>query len=107
MNNQFRDFFDNTNQIHILLSITLLCIIITFVAPAGVNYIGKPLVVLLLSYILYKNFMETRIFQKKSSNKNTDDTELLREMKTNILSSYVLCGFMFVLLLYVIYTIVN
>lgn len=107
MNKQFQDFFDKTNQIHVLLSVALLCIIITFVAPPALNYISKPVVIGLLSYILYKNFIETRHFSKfhKQMNKdNKDNKDTLREMKTNILASYVLSLFILVLLLYVVYT---
>ena len=103
MNKQFQDFFDKTNQIHVLLSVALLCVVFTFVAPASVNYIFKPVIIVILSYILYKNFIETRNFSKlKGKGKDT-----LREMKSNILASYILCVFMLVLLLYVVYTTVN
>ena len=107
MNKQFQDFFDKTNQIHVLLSVALLCVVFTFVAPASVNYIFKPVIIVILSYILYKNFIETRHFSKLKDKDIGKGKDTLREMKYNILASYILCGFMFALLLYVIYTTVN
>ena len=107
MNKQFQDFFDKTNQIHVILSVALLCVVFTFVAPDSVNYIFKPIIIVILSYILYKNFIETRNFSKfKGTDKDTGK-DTLREMKSNILASYILCVFMLVLLLYVVYTTVN
>ena len=47
MKKQFKDFFDKTNQIHILLSGALLCIIITFVAPVTINFVIKPIVIIM------------------------------------------------------------
>ena len=107
MKKQFKDFFDKTNQIHILLSGALLCIIITFVAPVTINFVIKPIVIIILSYILYHNYIETRKFQKISASGKKADDITVREMKTNILASYVLSLFILVLLLYVIYTTVK
>lgn len=121
MNKQLQYFFENTKQLHILLSIALLLIIIIMVAPIGngfVKYSGQVVIVVILIYILFKNFVETHNFAlvqkdmeknrlKKKKKKNDDDTltnENLLDIKTNTLLSYVLCGFILILLLYVIYS---
>jgi hypothetical protein len=120
MNKQLQYFFENTKQLHILLTIALLLIIIIMVAPIGngfVKYSGQVVIVVILIYILFKNFLETHNFalvQKdmeknrlKKKKKNEDDTltsENLLDIKTNTYLSYVLCGFILILLLYVIYS---
>ena len=120
MNKQLQYFFENTKQLHILLTIALLLIIIIMVAPIGngfVKYSGQVVIVVILIYILFKNFVETHNFalvQKemeknrlKKKKKNEDDTltsENLLDIKTNTYLSYVLCGFILILLLYVIYS---
>ena len=120
MNKQLQYFFENTKQLHILLTIALLLIIIIMVAPIGngfVKYSGQVVIVVILIYILFKNFVETHNFalvQKdmeknrlKKKKKNEDDnmtSENLLDIKTNTYLSYVLCGFILILLLYVIYS---
>lgn len=120
MNKQLQYFFENTKQLHILLTIALLLIIIIMVAPIGngfVKYSGQVVIVVILIYILFKNFVETHNFalvQKdmeknrlKKKKKNEDETltsENLLDIKTNTYLSYVLCGFILILLLYVIYS---
>ena len=120
MNKQLQYFFENTKQLHILLTIALLLIIIIMVAPIGngfVKYSGQVVIVVILIYILFKNFLETHNFalvQKdmeknrlKKKKKNEDDnmtSENLLDIKTNTYLSYVLCGFILILLLYVIYS---
>ena len=120
MNKQLQYFFENTKQLHILLTIALLLIIIIMVAPISnrvVKYSGQVVIVVILIYILFKNFLETHNFalvQKdmeknrlKKKKKNEDDnmtSENLLDIKTNTYLSYVLCGFILILLLYVIYS---
>jgi hypothetical protein len=117
MNKQLLQFFDNTKQLHILLSIALLLIIIIMVAPIGngmIRYSGQVFIVVILMYILFKNFTETHNFvsvqkkmEKERLKKKEDDLseDTLLDIKNNTIASYVLCGFILLLLLYVIYSI--
>jgi hypothetical protein len=123
MNKQLQNFFDNTKQLHILLSMALLLIIIIMIAPIGSGIIkngGQLIIVSILTYILLKNFTETHNFdleQKKiekerlkggkDKEKNpeefiTEDTMI--DIKNNTIASYILCGFIFILLAYVVYS---
>lgn len=101
MNKQLYKYFDKTKQIHILLCIALLLIIIIVLAPIGKGFIklsGRLIIIFMLMYILFKNFIETYNFdliRKKD--------EMQIEFKNNILASYVLCGFILILLMYVIF----
>jgi len=116
MNKQLQNFFDNTKQLHILLCIALLLIIILIVAPIGygvITFSGQMIIIVLLAYILYKNFTETHNFvlvqkkmekdRKKSKNEDLTD-EVMLDIKNNTIASYVLCVFILLLLLYVIYS---
>jgi hypothetical protein len=101
MEKQIYTFFDNTKQLHILLCIALVLIIVTIVAPIGrgfIKYSGQLVIIFILMYILFKNFIETYnfgIIQKKDSS--------LVEFKNNILASYILCGFILILLMCVVF----
>jgi hypothetical protein len=133
MNKSLESYFDNTKQLHLLLTISLLIIIITIGIPNGYKYtkgIGQGIVISILSYILYKNYNETRNFQliqqdmknkkntiKKNANdkgdddndndKGDDDNDKgdMIDMRNNTLASYTLCGFIGLLLLYFLYSI--
>ena len=128
MNKQLQYFFENTKELHILLSISLLLIIIIMVAPIGkgfVRYSGQVVIVVILIYILFKNFIEThnfvlvqkemekdRLKKKEDKEKNDDDDkddiitdDNMLDIKNNTLASYVLCVFILILLVYVIYSI--
>ena len=137
MNKSLESYFDNTKQLHLLLTISLLIIIITIGIPNGYKYtkgIGQGIVISILSYILYKNYNETRNFQliqqdmknkkntiKKNANgdnanandkdDNGDDDDDdndkgdMIDMRNNTLASYTLCGFIGLLLLYFLYSI--
>jgi hypothetical protein len=124
MNKQLQNFFDNTKQLHIFLCIALLLIIIVRVAPIGSGIIkngGQLLIVGILIYILFQNFIEThhfvleqkriekdRLKKNKKLGKNSPDyisDDTMIDIKNNTIASYVLCGFIFVLLAYVIYSI--
>ena len=124
MNKQLEIFFDNTKQLHLLLSISLLLIILIMVNPIDIGFgkpIGQAFIVAILFYILFKNFTETHNFsilqkqlkkkQLKNDNKNNEgeeniiDDQSFIDMKNNTIASYILCGFIFLLLLYVIYSI--
>ena len=124
MNKQLQNFFDNTKQLHIFLCIALLLIIIVRVAPIGSGIIkncGQLLIVGILIYILFQNFIEThhfvleqkrmekdRLKRNKKLGKNSADyisDDTMIDIKNNTIASYVLCGFIFILLAYVIYSI--
>jgi uncharacterized protein YacL len=120
MNKQLLQFFDNTKQLHILLSIALLLIIIIMVAPIGngfIRYSGQVFIVVILMYILFKNFTETHNFvsvqknmekerlKKGKKKENEPSEDVLLDIRNNTIASYVLCSFIFLLLLYVIYSI--
>jgi Ca2+/H+ antiporter len=123
MNKQLQYFFDNTKQLHTLLAIALLLIIIIIVAPIGngfVKYGGQAIIITILIYILFKNFTETHHFglvqkemekdqlkkqkQKKKNEEEEISSDTMLDLKNNTVASYVLCGFILVLLLYVIYS---
>ena len=123
MNKQLQNFFDNTKQLHILLCVALLLIIIVRVAPIGsrIKNGGQLLIVGILIYILFQNFIEThnfvleqkriekdRLKRNKKLGKNSEDyisDDTMIDIKNNTIASYVLCGFIFILLAYVIYSI--
>ena len=124
MNKQLQNFFDNTKQLHILLCIALLLIIIVRVAPIGIQLIkdgGQLLIIGILIYILFQNFIEThnfvleqkriekdRLKNNKEKGKNSEDyisDDTMIDIKNNTIASYVLCGFIFILLAYIIYSI--
>ena len=130
MNKELQYFFENTKQLHVLLSVVLILIIIIMVAPIGkgfIRYSGQMVIIGILIFILYKNFTETRKFvlvQKKmetarlkqeKDDKNGKDSKKekkepplseanLADIKTNTLASYALCGFILLLLIYIIYS---
>jgi DNA integrity scanning protein DisA with diadenylate cyclase activity len=122
MSKQLYKFFANTKQVHIGLSIALLLILIFMVAPLNLGHttikIGQTIIVGILTYIIYLNFTETRIFaQTENKKKGKEDKEgknndkdkdnevsLTLDTKHNILLSYTLSGFMILLLLYVVYS---
>jgi hypothetical protein len=91
------------------------------VAPIGngfIRYSGQLGIVIILVYILFKNFTETHNFvevqkkiekdklkkKKKGKQEEEDDVNMI-DIKNNTIASYVLCGFILLLLLYVIYSI--
>ena len=123
MSKQLYKFFANTKQVHIGLSIALLLILIFMVAPLNLGHttikIGQTIIVGILTYIIYLNFTETRIFAQTENKKGKEDKEgknkdkdkdkdneisLTLDTKHNILLSYTLSGFMILLLLYVVYS---
>jgi hypothetical protein len=123
MNKQLQDFFDNTKQLHILLSIVLLMIIVFMIAPISnpfIKYSGQLSIIGILIYILFKNFTETHNFgliqknmekkrlkkNKKESEKEEISEDTILDLKNNTIASYILCGFILLLLLYVIYSII-
>jgi hypothetical protein len=101
INQSLQDFFDITNQTHLLLSVVLILVVATLVLPNGIySVLGKILVLTILGYILYRNITETRrLMNAKNKNPNT-------EMKTNALVSYILCFFIMLLFTYMAYTLI-
>jgi hypothetical protein len=121
MNKQLQHFFEKTKQLHILLSITLLLILIIIVAPIGNGFIkhsGQIVIICMLIYILFKNLTETHNFvlvqkeikknslKKRKNGKKEEEinNDIIIDVKNNTIASYVLCGFIIILLVYVIYT---
>jgi len=152
MNKQLQNFFDNTKQLHIFLCVALLLIIVIMVAPIGtgiIKYSGQLIIIVILMYILFKNFTETHNFsliqknmekekikrnkEKKdkkddtdnedtdnedtdnedTDNEDTDNEDTEKEdinedtrldLQNNTIASYVLCLFILMLLIYVIYS---
>ena len=112
---RYEHFFDKTKQLHIILSITLLLILIIIVAPIGngfIKYSGQIVIIFMLVYVLFKNLTETHNFvliqkeMKKKSSKKGDpqiNNDVMLDIKNNTIASYVLCGFIVLLLIYVIY----
>jgi hypothetical protein len=108
MNTHLGLFLEQTKQLHLFLSLTLFLIIIFIVAPINLGF-GKPLgqifILILLSYILYANFIETHKFALQQNNKENDEAQS-EDIKNNTRASYVLCGFILLLILYFSYSIV-
>ena len=103
MHDNLQSFFDNTKHIQLLLSVTLFLIIITLVLPhslAPIKMFGQLLIIVLLSYILFKNFIETRLLSASATDQVTEQD---RDITSNVLASYILNAFILILLLYVIY----
>jgi hypothetical protein len=65
---------------------------------------GQLVIIMILGYILYKNFTETRKFSRQQVVLDENSIETATDLKNNILASYVLCGFILLLLLYLIYS---
>jgi Ca2+/H+ antiporter len=100
------------------------------VAPIGtgfIKYSGQVIIIMSLMYILFKNFTETHNFsliqknmekdkikrkEKKMANKETEnekdepemDEDTRLDLQNNTIASYVLCVFILILLIYVIYS---
>jgi hypothetical protein len=124
MNKQQQHFFEKTKQLHIILSIVLLLILVVMVAPIGIGiikYTGQAVIIVLLIYILFKNLTETHNFvlvqketkkniaKKRKEGKKEEDIneDIMIDMKNNTIASYILCGFILILLVYVIYSFFN
>ena len=124
MNKQQQHFFEKTKQLHIILSIVLLLILVIMVAPIGIGiikYTGQTVIIVLLIYILFKNLTETHNFvlvqketkkniaKKRKEGKKEEDIneDIMIDMKNNTIASYILCGFILILLVYVIYSFFN
>lgn len=107
MNKHLQVFTDNTQQLQLFLGLTLFLVILCLFIPDNKKFlkIGSRLVVIgILGYLLYLNFTETRKFSQQKVVIGENDIESATDLKNNILASYVLCGFILVLLLYLIYS---
>lgn len=104
MNKQLQVFFENTQQLHIFLCFILFIIITWLFIPTNMKFtrIGvKLLIIGILGYILYHNFIETRKFsQKQIVDENSIETAA--DLKNNIIANYTLCGFILLLMVYII-----
>ena len=124
MNKQQQHFFEKTKQLHIILSIVLLLILVIMVAPIGIGiikYTGQAVIIVLLIYILFKNLTETHNFvlvqketkkniakkRKEGKKEEAINDDIMIDMKNNTIASYILCGFILILLVYVIYSFFN
>jgi hypothetical protein len=133
MNKSLESYFDNTKQLHLLLTFSLLIIIVTIGIPEEFKYtkgIGQGIAISMLSYILYKNYNETHNLQliqkdlkeklqninlkklnenendkKENENDKKENENDIIDMRNNTIASYTLCGFISILLLYFIYSI--
>ena len=116
MNTHLGLFLEQTKQLHLFLAFTLFLIIIFMVAPINLgfgNFLGQILILILLSYILYANFIETHKFalqqnteKDKDAQSEAQDDAQHEDIKNNTRASYVLCGFILLLILYVSYSMV-
>jgi len=107
MNKQLEYFFDQTKQLQVLLCLALLLIIVIMVTPFDLGY-GKPIghltIVVLLSYILFKNFTETHNLSLNKKDK-TMSKNTRADLRNNMMASYILCFFIFILIIYILYSI--
>lgn len=106
MNKQLQIFFDNTQQLHTLLFMALFLIVVFLFIPGNMKFVkfgGQLLVISILGYILYSNFIETRKFSQQYK-LDTDSIETVTDFKNNVLASYILCGFILLLMLYIVYS---
>lgn len=100
----FHNYSHNTKSIYIIISIALLLLIITNIAPIGLSMtkivIGKIIALVLIGYALYKNCLETNNLVKGFPDLFSDQS--LTGIRNNALLSYTLCITMLVLFLYVL-----
>ena len=108
MSKHLHQFYEKTKYVHIGLSVALLFILIFVVAPLNLGYkktkMGQAIIVGILAYILYINFTETHncaLMEKNNTHKSINDDG----MSNNIILSYILSGFIMILLVYVVYSI--
>lgn len=113
MQKQLQDFFDNTKQLHLFLSLALFfTLIVMFIPPKFKlgKMLSQSLVILFLSYILYCTLTETHRFSKlQDASINSEDASINSEdvsndLKNNMIASYVLCAFIFLLIAYLFYS---
>ena len=106
MSTTFHTYSNNTKFVYIIISIALLLIIITTIAPISLSMtklvIGKLLALALVGYALSKNCSETNQLVKNMPDLFSNHT--LSGVRNNALLSYTLCVTMLALFLYVFYT---
>lgn len=113
MSKHLHQFYEKTKNVHLGLTVALLFILIFMIAPLNLGYkktkMGQFIIVGILAYILYLNFTETQrcaLMEKNNIVKNEhDDGGLKDNIANNIILSYILSGFIMLLLVYVIYSI--
>jgi hypothetical protein len=100
----FHSYCHNTKSVYIFISIALLLITITSIAPLGLSMtkivIGKLIALALIGYALYKNCLETNNLVKNIP--DIFSNQSLTGIRNNALLSYTLCITMLVLFLYVL-----
>lgn len=98
-------FSKNTKQSCILMCISLFIII--FITMFNNNNIRSKLLlltaVLMLVYCLYTNIRETGILYNSHSGENDID---IIDIRKNIITSYILSGFLIIFIMYVLYTMI-
>lgn len=98
----FHTYSNNTKSIYIIISVALLLIVISTIAPLGLSLFKTILVnslaLALIGYALYKNCLETNKLVK--SQPDLFKNENLTGIRNNVLLSYLLCAS---LLLFIIY----
>lgn len=112
MSKHLHQFYEKTKNVHLGLTVALLFILIFMIAPLNLGYkktkMGQFIIVGILAYILYLNFTETQrcaLMEKNNIVKNDDGGGLKDNIANNIILSYILSGFIMLLLVYVIYSI--
>lgn len=102
----FHDYSNNTKSIYIIISIALLLVVITTIAPIGLSSIkiniGKLIALALIGYTLIKNCSETNNLIK--SLPDIFNNPELSGIRNNALLSYVLCLSMIGLFIYILFT---
>ena len=102
----FHDYSNNTKSVYIIISIALLFIVVTTIAPLGLSTLkttlGKLIAMALLSYALYKNCYETNLLFKSFPELFRDEN--LIGIRNNTLLSYTLCISITGLIVYLFYT---
>jgi hypothetical protein len=100
----FHKYSNNTKNLYIIISIALLLIIITTIAPMGLRttkvIIGKLIVLLLIGYALCKNCFETNNLIKNMPDLFSDPN--LYGIRNNAILSCILCVSMFILFVYIL-----
>jgi hypothetical protein len=103
---QFQNFSNNTKFTCMMISVALLILIITTIAPSSPdsisNKIGKLCAIALLGYALATNCQETTQLTKNIPDLFTDSN--LTGIRNNTLLSYILSFIMLIAIVYVIFT---
>jgi hypothetical protein len=98
----FHTYSNNTKSIYILISIALLLIVISTIAPLGLSMfktiIVNSIALAIIGYALYINCTETNKLVK--SQPDLFKNEHLTGIRNNVLLSYLLCAALLIFILY-------